>query len=167
MSNQNGQQANSMNSKNHGLGQVAREKCEAILQKRVLRCIAVQEAKIEAKRPEALTIYLERNGLANKMTKYRALLEEMIAFFGQPDWRGSSTRKIPSSVRCPARCLNSVACPCPSSSRPLDHSAGTSSATCISSQRRFPRFASSTIGSVKLNYRTARAIAWPQSDFLI
>ena len=81
--------ANGTNSKNNGLGPVAREKYEAILQSRVRACIASQEAKIKAQRPKALKIYLERNGLADKMANYRAVLEELIKFFGEPDWRST------------------------------------------------------------------------------
>ena len=80
---------NGMNSKNNGLGPVAREKYEAILQSRVRACIASQETKVRAQRPKALKIYLERNGLADKMANYRAVLEELIKFFGEPDWRST------------------------------------------------------------------------------
>ena len=73
-------QANA-NAKN-GLGPVAREKYEAILKERVRQCIGAQEAKIKAQRAKALKLYLERNGLADKITKYRTSLEELIAFFG-------------------------------------------------------------------------------------
>ena len=76
------------NAKN-GLGPVAREKYEAIIKERVRQCIAAQEAKIKAQRAKALKLYLERNGLADKITKYRATLEELIAFFGEPDWRST------------------------------------------------------------------------------
>ncbi len=80
-------QANS-NAKN-GLGPVAREKYEAILKERVRQCITAQEAKVKAQRAKALKLYLERNGLADKITKYRAALEELVAFFGEPDWRST------------------------------------------------------------------------------
>jgi hypothetical protein len=60
---------------------------ETILQARVRQCSAGQEAKIKAQRGKALKLYLERAGLADKVTKYRAALEELIKFFGEPDWR--------------------------------------------------------------------------------
>jgi len=77
-------QANA-NAKN-GLGPVAREKYEAILKERVHQCIAAQEAKIQAQRAKALKLYLERNGLAETVRKYRATLEELIAFLGEPSY---------------------------------------------------------------------------------
>jgi len=83
----NSTQANVVNAKNNGLGPVAREKYESILQARVRQCIAGQEAKIKAQRAKALKVCLERNGLTDKLAKYRAALEELIAFFGEPDWR--------------------------------------------------------------------------------
>lgn len=79
----------SVNAKNNGLGPVARDKYESILKSRVQQCIASQEAKIKAQRPKALKIYLDRNGLVDKMAKYRAALEELIKFFGEPDWRST------------------------------------------------------------------------------
>lgn len=83
----NGKQTDVVNAKNNGLGPVAREKYETILQARVRQCIAGQEAKIKAHRPKALKLYLESNGIADTVRKYRALLEELIQFFGEPDWR--------------------------------------------------------------------------------
>jgi hypothetical protein len=77
----------SVTPKNNGLGPVAREKYETILQARVRQCIAGQEAKIKAQRAKALKVYLERNGLTDKLAKYRAALEELLTFFGEPDWR--------------------------------------------------------------------------------
>ena len=62
---------------------------ETILQSRVRQCVAGQEAKIKAQRAKALKLYLERNGLADKVIKYRAALEELIKFFGEPDWRST------------------------------------------------------------------------------
>lgn len=89
MSKRNGKPEVSVNGKNNGLGPVAREKYESILKSRVQQCIASQEAKIKAQRSKALKIYLERTGLADKMAKYRAALEELIKFFGEPDWRST------------------------------------------------------------------------------
>jgi hypothetical protein len=74
------------NQKN-ALGPVAREKYETILKARVRQCIAGQEAKIKSQRAKALKAYLEQNKLADKLPKYRAALNELIAFFGEPDWR--------------------------------------------------------------------------------
>jgi len=76
-------------SQKNALGPVAREKYETILQARVRQCIAGQEARIKSHRAKALKVYLERNGLTDKLAKYRAALEELIAFFGEPDWRSS------------------------------------------------------------------------------
>ena len=87
MPRQNPKQANVVNAKNNGLGPVARERYESILQARVRQCIAGQEAKIKSQRAKALKVYLERNGLTDKLAKYRAALEELISFFGEPDWR--------------------------------------------------------------------------------
>ncbi len=89
MAKRNVKQAQVVNGKNNGLGPVAREKYETILQARVRQCIAGQEAKIKAQRPKALKTYLEHNGLADKMAKYRVALEELIRFFGEPDWRST------------------------------------------------------------------------------
>jgi len=89
MAKRNEKQANVLNTKNNGLGPVAREKYETILQSRVRQCVAGQEAKIKAQRAKALKLYLERNGLADKVIKYRAALEELIKFFGEPDWRST------------------------------------------------------------------------------
>lgn len=89
MPKQNVKQANVVNAKNNGLGPVAREKYEAILKERVRQCIAAQEAKIKAHRPKALKLYLESNGIADSLKKYRAAIEELIAFFGEPDWRST------------------------------------------------------------------------------
>ena len=76
-------------SQKNALGPVAREKYETILQARVRQCIAGQEARIKSHRAKALKVYLERNGLTDQLAKYRAALEELIAFFGEPDWRSS------------------------------------------------------------------------------
>ncbi len=89
MAKRNEKQANVVNTKNNGLGPVAREKYESILQARVHQCIAGQEAKIKAHRVKALKRYLEQNKLADKLAKYRTALEELITFFGEPDWRSS------------------------------------------------------------------------------
>ena len=89
MAKRNEKQVNVVSPKQNGLGPVAREKYEAILKERVRQCITAQEAKIKAQRAKALKLYLERNGLADKVTKYRAALEELIAFFGEPDWRST------------------------------------------------------------------------------
>lgn len=87
MKKQNGKQENTASSRNNGLGPVAREKYETILQGRVRQCIAGQEAKIKSHRADASKTYLERNGLASKLANYRAVLEDLIDFFGEPDWR--------------------------------------------------------------------------------
>jgi hypothetical protein len=84
MPKRNGKQAQIVNGKNNGLGPVAREKYEAILKNRVRECIAAQEAKLKTQRANALKVYLERNGLADTVRKYRAALEELIAFLGEP-----------------------------------------------------------------------------------
>lgn len=89
MPKRNGNQLSVANLKQNGLGPVAREKYETILQSRVHLCIAGQEAKIKAQRAKALKMYLERNGLADKVIKYRAALEDLICFFGEPDWRST------------------------------------------------------------------------------
>jgi hypothetical protein len=87
MSKLDGKEQAHMNAKNNALGPVAREKYETILQARVHQCIAAQENKTKAQRAKALKLYLEQNKLADKLGKYRALVEELIAFFGEPDWR--------------------------------------------------------------------------------
>ena len=68
------------------LGAVAREKYESILQTRIQRCIGVQEARVNARKEEALQIYLEQNDLTAKLDTYRTLLEGLIEFFGYPSW---------------------------------------------------------------------------------
>ena len=87
MSKLDGKEQAHMTAKNNALGPVAREKYETILQARVHQCIAAQENKTKAQRAKALKLYLEQNKLADKLGKYRALVEELIAFFGEPDWR--------------------------------------------------------------------------------
>ncbi len=87
MKKQNGKQESNSSSRNNGLGPVAREKYESILQARIRQCIAVQHAKIETHRAKAMEMYLERNGLASKLATYRTVLEELIGFLGEPDWR--------------------------------------------------------------------------------
>lgn len=57
MSKRNGKAESGMNAKNNGLGPVAREKYESILQARVRQCIAAQEAKIKAHRAKALKTF--------------------------------------------------------------------------------------------------------------
>jgi hypothetical protein len=87
MLDQNSQNANAANAPHSNrLGAVAREKYEAILQTRLLRCIAAQEAKVNARKKQALQIYLEQNRLANKLSAYRLLLQSLLEFFGEPDW---------------------------------------------------------------------------------
>lgn len=98
MANKNDKSTNVLNPKNNGLGPVAREKYESILQSRVRQCIAGQEAKIKAQRAKALKLYLERNGLADKVAKYRTALEELIKFFGEPDWRSTIWLRDDSSL---------------------------------------------------------------------
>lgn len=87
MAKRNGKQAPVVNGKDNGLGPVAREKYEAILRERVRQCIAGQEAKIKAHRARALKLYLESNGIADTVRKYRAALEELIAFVDKPSYR--------------------------------------------------------------------------------
>jgi hypothetical protein len=58
MANKNDKSTNVLSPKQNGLGPVAREKYESILQARVRQCIAGQEAKIKAQRAKALKIYL-------------------------------------------------------------------------------------------------------------
>ena len=88
MSKTNGKEDGTLNTpKGIGLGPVAREKYEAILQARLGACIAVQEAKFQARRADALKIFLEKNELVSKVATYRASLENLVAFFGEPDWR--------------------------------------------------------------------------------
>lgn len=100
MSAANGKQENgSSSARNNGLGPVAREKYEAILQARVRRCVAVQEAMIKARRSDALGIFLEKNGLVGKIATYRASLEELIGFFGEPDWRNPAWLRDDSALR--------------------------------------------------------------------
>jgi hypothetical protein len=90
MAKRNGKQTDVVNAKNNGLGPVAREKYETILQARVRQCIAGQEAKIKSHRAKALKLYLESNGLADAVRKYRAALEELIAFLGEPPYRSNA-----------------------------------------------------------------------------
>ena len=99
---------NGLNTKNNGLGPVAREKYESILQSRVRQCIAGQEAIIKAQRPKALKLYLERNGLADKVLKYRNALEELIKFFGEPDWRSTVWLRDDSSLSQQSKVQNGV-----------------------------------------------------------
>ena len=89
MSKRNGKNDVSVNGKNNGLGPVAREKYETILQARVRQCIAAQETKIKTHRAKALRMFLEQNKLSDKLAKYRGVIEELIAFFGEPDWRST------------------------------------------------------------------------------
>ena len=108
MAKQNAKQTNVVNSKNNGLGPVAREKYETILQARVRQCIAGQEAKIKAQRAKALKIYLEQNKLVDKLPKYRATLEELIAFFGEPDWRSPVWLRDDNSLSQQSKVQNGV-----------------------------------------------------------
>lgn len=86
--NHNGKNDNTLNlAKTNSLCPVTREKYEAILQARVRKCIAALEAKIKVQRAEALSIFLEKNELVRKIAVYRAALENLIVFFGEPDWR--------------------------------------------------------------------------------
>ena len=89
MANKNDQSTNVLNTKYNGLGPVAREKYETILQARVRQCIAAQETKIKTHRAKALRMFLEQNKLSDKLAKYRGVIEELIAFFGEPDWRST------------------------------------------------------------------------------
>jgi len=108
MAKRNEKQANVVNTKNNGLGPVAREKYETILQSRVRQCIAGQEAKINAQHPKALKLYLDRNGLSDKMTKYRATLEELIRFFGEPDWRSTTWLRDDNSLTQQSKVRDSI-----------------------------------------------------------
>jgi len=108
MTNQNDKATNGLNPKNNGLGPVAREKYESIIQSRVRLCIAGQEAKIKAQRGKALKLFLERAGLADKVTKYRAALEELIKFFGEPDWRSTVWLRDDSSLSQQSEVQNGV-----------------------------------------------------------
>ena len=108
MANKNDKSTNGLSTKNNGLGPVAREKYESILQARVRQCIAGQEAKIKAQRAKALRLYLERNGIADKVTKYRAALEELIKFFGEPDWRSTVWLRDDNSLSQQSKVQNGV-----------------------------------------------------------
>ena len=108
MATKNDKSTNSLNIKNNGLGPVAREKYESIIQSRVRLCIAGQEAKIKAQRAKALKLYLERNGLTDKVLKYRAALEELIKFFGEPDWRSTVWLRDVSSLSQQPKVQNGV-----------------------------------------------------------
>jgi len=108
MANQNDKSKNILNPKQNGLGPVAREKYESILQARVRLCIAGQEAKIKAQRPKALKLYLERNGLTDKVVKYRNPLEELIKFFGEPDWRSTVWLRDDNSLSQQSKVQNGV-----------------------------------------------------------
>ena len=102
MSKRNGKNEVSVNGKNNGLGPVAREKYETILQARVRQCIAAQETKIKTHRAKALRMFLEQNKLSDKLAKYRGVIEELIAFFGEPDWvRPSGCAMITCSANKP------------------------------------------------------------------
>jgi hypothetical protein len=108
MANKNDKSTNVLNTKQNGLGPVAREKYETILQSRVGQCIAGQEAKIKAQRAKALKLYLDRNGLADKVIKYRAALEELIKFFGEPDWRSTVWLRDDNSLSQQTKVQNGV-----------------------------------------------------------
>ncbi len=108
MTKQNDTSTNVLNPKNNGLGPVAREKYESILQARVRQCIAAQEAKIKAHRAKALKQYLERNGLADKVIKYRTAVEELIKFFGEPDWRSTVWLRDDNSLSQQSKVQNGV-----------------------------------------------------------
>ncbi len=92
----------------NALGPVAREKYESILQARVSQCIAAQEAKIKAQRAQALKLYLEQNKLADKLAKYRTVLEELIAFFSEPDWRSTIWLRDDNSLTQQSKVQNSL-----------------------------------------------------------
>lgn len=85
----NGKKENVVNSKNNGLGPVAREKYETILHARVQKCIAAQEAKINEHRAAALRTYLDRSGIAETLATYRRTLEQLIQFFGEPGYHST------------------------------------------------------------------------------
>lgn len=100
--------ANATNSKNNGLGPVAREKYETLMKERVRQCIVAQEAKITAHRSKALKMFLDQNKLTDKLTKYRAALEELIAFFGEPDWRSTVWLRDDASLSQQSKVQNGV-----------------------------------------------------------
>jgi hypothetical protein len=107
MANKNAKSTNVLKPKNSGLGPVAREK-ESILQARLRQCIAGQEAKIKVQRAKALKLYLERNGLADKVAKYRTALEELVKYFGEPDWRSTIWLRDDSSLSQQSKVQNGV-----------------------------------------------------------
>jgi len=90
MAKHNAKHTNVVNSKNNALGPVAREKYETILLARVRQCIGGQEAKIKAQRAKALKVYLDSSGLTDAVRKYRAALEELVAFLGEPPYRSNA-----------------------------------------------------------------------------
>ncbi len=98
MKRQDSKPENVVNVKNNGFGPVAREKYESILKDRVGRCITVQAGKIKSHRAKALKTHLERNGLVSKLATYRAVLEDLIDFFGEPDWRSPVWLRDDSSL---------------------------------------------------------------------
>ena len=100
--------ANGTNSKNNGLGPVAREKYETLMKERVRQCIVAQETKIKRHRSKALKTFLDQNKLTDKLTKYRAALEELIAFFGEPDWRSTVWFRDDSSLSQQSKVQNGV-----------------------------------------------------------
>lgn len=89
MTKKNGTKENGVNTKNNGLGPVAREKYESILRARVQKCIAAQEAKVNQHRAAALKTYLDRSGIAETLSTYRRTLEELIQFFGEPGYHST------------------------------------------------------------------------------
>jgi hypothetical protein len=108
MANKNDKSTNVLNPKNNGLGPVARDKYESILQARFRQCVAGQEAKIKVQRAKALKLYLERNGLADKVAKYRTALEELVKYFGEPDWRSTIWLRDDSSLSQQSKVQNGV-----------------------------------------------------------
>jgi len=55
-----------------------------------------------------LKMFLDQNKLTDKLTKYRAALEELIAFFGEPDWRSTVWLRDDSSLSQQSKVQNGV-----------------------------------------------------------
>ena len=88
MPKKNGNQESELNTaKGNGLTQAAREKFEVILSTHARRCVAAQEAKIQARRADALKLFLERKHLVSKIAACRAALAELLDCLGEPGWQ--------------------------------------------------------------------------------
>ena len=73
--------------KSTGLSQAAREKYEVILSTHARRCVAAQEAKIQARRADALKMFLQRKHLVNKIAACRAAFDDLLGCIGEPGWQ--------------------------------------------------------------------------------